>query len=110
MALIMLMLTPWLLSFFVLSSNWHKDNFLQTLTWHGLSISMFTIWHDFFSLVLMFPGVRIEAPPPSTVQGKCIYTYLQAENQAIQLPLLCTKPCKDKQVFAFQRSVVQGPI
>ena len=28
---------------------------------------MFTVWHDFFSLVLMFPNLRIIAPPLSTV-------------------------------------------
>ena len=63
--------------FFLLPSNWHKDNFLQTLTWHGLSFSMFTVWHGLFSLVLMFPGLRSEAPLPSTVQGKCRYTFFK---------------------------------
>ena len=67
-----------------------RRSFLQTLTWHGL-----------FSLVLMFPGLRIEAPPLSTVQGKCIYTFFKAENQEIQLLLLCTKPSKDKHKFLF---------
>ena len=38
---------------------------------------MFTIWHGLFSLVLVFTGLRIEAPPPSTVQDKCIYTFLK---------------------------------
>ena len=54
------MLTIWLQSFFLLPSNWYEDNCLQTLTWHGLSFLMFTVWHGLFSLVLMFPGVRIE--------------------------------------------------
>ena len=35
---------------------------------------MFTVWDEHFSLVLMFPGLRIEVPPLSTVQGKYIYT------------------------------------
>ena len=48
----------------------HGVNFLQTFTWHGL-----------LALVFMISGLRIEAPPPSTVQGKCIYTFLKAENQ-----------------------------
>ena len=50
----------------------------------------------FFSLVLVFPGLRIEAPPSSTVQDKCIYTIFKAENQEIQFPFLCTKPSRDK--------------
>ena len=62
----------------------HGDNFLQTFTWHGVFFSMFTVWHGLFSLVLLFPGLRIEAPPLSTVQGKCIYTIFKAEIQEIQ--------------------------
>ena len=57
---------------FLLPFAGHGVNFLQTFTWHRLSFSMFTVWHGLFSLVLMFFGLRIEAPPPSTVQGKCI--------------------------------------
>ena len=38
---------------------------------------MFTVWHGLFSLVLLFSGLRIEAPIPSTVQGKWIYTFLK---------------------------------
>ena len=45
---------------------------------------MFTAWHGLFSLVLMFSGLRIEAPPLSTVQSKYIYTFFKAENQEIQ--------------------------
>ena len=91
-------LTLWLQSFFAtLELAWRL--FLQTLTWHGLLFSMFTIWYGLFSLLLMFPKMRIEAPPPSTVQGKYIYTLFKAENQTIQLPLLCTKPSKDKCKF-----------
>ena len=41
----------------------HEGNFLQTFTWHGLSFSIFTVWHSLFSLVLVFPVLRIEAPP-----------------------------------------------
>ena len=53
---------------------------------------MFTVWHRLFSLVLVFTGLRIEAPHPLTVQGKCIYTIFRAENQEIKFPLLRTKP------------------
>ena len=49
--------------FFLLPSNVHRDNFLYTFTWHGLYFSMFTVWHGLFSLVLIFPRLRIEAPP-----------------------------------------------
>ena len=45
--------------------------------------SMFSVWHRLFSLVLMFPRLKIEALAPSTVQGKCIYTIFKAENQEI---------------------------
>ena len=36
-------------------------------------LSMFTVWHVLFSLVLAFLGLRIEALILSTVLGKCIY-------------------------------------
>ena len=54
-------LTLWLWSFFATFQG--HNNFLQTLTWHGLSFSMFTVWHEHFSLVLVFSGLRIEALP-----------------------------------------------
>ena len=39
---------------------------------------MFAVWHGLSSLILMFPGQKIEAPPLSTVQSKCIlYTFLK---------------------------------
>ena len=41
----------------------HGDHFVTYL--HLVrSLSMFTVWHRLFSLVLKFPGLRIEAPPP----------------------------------------------
>ena len=60
---------------------------------------MFTVWHGLFSLVFVFPGLRIGAPPLSTVQVKCIYTSCKVENQKIQFPLLCTKPSIDRHKF-----------
>ena len=65
---------------------------------------MFTDWHGLFSLVLTFPGLRIEAPPLSTVQGKCIYKTFKAENHKTQLLELYTS------VFIFPRLIVQRPI
>ena len=59
---------------------------------------MFTVWHELFSLVLMFPSLKIEAPPPSTVQGVYIH-FFKAKNQEIQFQFLCIKPSKDKQVL-----------
>ena len=47
----------------------------------------------------MFLGLKIEVPPLSTVQDKCIYTIFKAENQKIQFLLLCTKRSKDKRKF-----------
>ena len=71
---------------------------------------MFTVWHGLFILVIVFPRLRIEAPPLSTVQGKCIYTIVKAENQEIQFPLLCTKPSIDKHKYVvFQKLVVPIP-
>ena len=49
-----------------------------------------------FSLVLTFPGLRIEAALLSTVHGKCIYTIYKVQNQETQFPLLCTYPSIDK--------------
>ena len=64
-------LTLWLHSFFCYPRISTEIFLLQTLTWYGLSYPMFTVWHRYFFLVLMFPGLRIVAPPPSTVS---IYT------------------------------------
>ena len=83
---------------FLLPSNWHLDNFVQIITWSGLSYSMFTVWHGLFSLVLMFSGVRIEALPHSQYRVN-VYTLFKAENQLIHFPLLLTKPSKDKHKF-----------
>ena len=44
---------------------------------------MFTVWHELFSLVLMFSTLRIEALPPSIVQGKCIYTFLKRRTSRV---------------------------
>ena len=60
---------------------------------------MFTVWHRLFSLLLRFPGLRIEAPPPSIVQYKCIYTIFKAKNHEIQFMFLCAEPSIDKHKF-----------
>ena len=65
---------------------------------------MFTVWHRLFSLVIMFPGLRIEALPISTVQGKCIYTFLKRRTRKFNF-VLCTKPSKDKHKFLFFQKV-----
>ena len=67
------------------------------LAWHP----MFTVWHELFSLIFMFPELKTEALSLSTVQGECIYTIIKTKNQEIQFPLLCTKLSIDKQVFVF---------
>ena len=88
-------LTLWLQSFFCYPRI-GTDNFYKPLPGMDFRFQCLPFGTDFFSLVLMFPGVRIEASPPSTVQGKCIYTFFKVKNQAIQFLLLCTKPSKDK--------------
>ena len=60
---------------------------------------MLAVWYRLFSLVLLFPGLRIEVPPPSTVHGKCTYTIFKVKNQETQFLLLCTKPSIDKHNF-----------
>ena len=45
---------------------------------------MFTVWHELFSLVLVFPSLRSSAP--MYIQGKCIYTIFKAENQETEFP------------------------
>ena len=57
---------------FLLPSKWHGDNFLHTFTWHRV-FPCLLFCTDYFSLVLAFPGLRIEALSLSTVQGKCLY-------------------------------------
>ena len=59
---------------------------------------MFTVWHGLFSLVLDFPGLRIEAPALSTVQVS-VYTIHKVENQEIEFPLLRTESFIDKHKF-----------
>ena len=49
---------------------------------------MFAVWQGPFTLVLMFPTLKIDAPLPSKAQGKGIYTIFKAENQEIEFPLL----------------------
>ena len=56
----------------------------------------------------MFPGLRIEALPLFTVQGKCIYTFFKAKNQKIQCPLLCSTPSKDKHKFLLSKDGSPG--
>ena len=56
----------------------HRVNFLQIFTWHGLSLLMFTVWHGLPSLVLMFSGLRIEAPPHPQYRVS-VYTLFKAE-------------------------------
>ena len=60
---------------------------------------MFTVWHELFSFVLAFPGLRIEALPLITVLGKCIYKMFKVDNQKTQFLLLCTKPSIDNITF-----------
>ena len=67
-------LNPLAADIFLLPSNWHEDNFLHTVTWHRVYFSMLTVWHGLFSLVLMFPGLKMKDLPISTAQGKCRYT------------------------------------
>ena len=52
-----------------ITGNFNGDQKITgNLTIYGIVFSMFTVWHGLFSLVLMFPRLRIEAPPLSTVQ------------------------------------------
>ena len=64
-------------------------------------IFIFTVWHDFFSLIVMFLRLTIEAPPLSIVQGKCIYNIFKAKHLETQFVLSCTKPSIDKYQFLF---------
>ena len=72
--------------------------FLHTFTWHKVVLNV-TVWYGLSSLVLLFPRLRIEAPPLFTVQGKYINAIFEAENQQIQFPLLCTKSNIDKHKY-----------
>ena len=85
--IILIMLTLWLWSFFV--TNWHGDNFLHIFTtWHGVYFFIFTVWHGLFSLVLLFPELRISAPPHLQYRVRCIYSNFKAKNQNTRYPLL----------------------
>ena len=59
---------------------------------------MLPVWHGLFSLVLAFPGLRIEALSLSTWYVY-IYTIFKVENQETQFPLVCTKPSIDRHKF-----------
>ena len=70
---------------------------------------MFTVWHGLFSLVLMFPMLRIEASPLSTVQGKFKYTFLKQKTGKFNFRSYALNLVKIN-VFFLQRFVVPGPI
>ena len=80
-------INPSAAEFLLLSSNWHGDNFLHIYTWHQVYFFIFTVWHGLFSLILVFPKLRIEALSLSTVQCKCKYTIFKAENQETNFSL-----------------------
>ena len=71
---------------------------------------MFTVWHGLFSLVLMFSGLRIEAPLPSTIQGKCIYVFLKKRTSRFNFRSYILNLVKINISFFFQRLVVLGRI
>ena len=62
---------PLVQNFLLLPSNWDIGN---SFTYLHLARSFFHVYclANIFSLVLTFPELRIEAPPLSTVQCKCI--------------------------------------
>ena len=91
-----ILLNPLAVGFFCYPPIGTEIILLYILTWHGVYFFIFTVCRSLFSLVLPFPGLRIEAMPLSKVQGKCICKMFKAENQETQLPLLCTKPSIDK--------------
>ena len=103
----MIDLILWLRSFFA-TLQWHGDNVLQTLTWHRLSFSIFTVWHRLFSLVLLFPRLRIEALLPSTVQGKCIYTFLKLRTRKFNFRSYVLNPVKINISFCHSRGQFIG--
>ena len=93
----------------------HGDNFLHTS--HGddaFSSLLFCLARTFF-FGTHVSGLRIEAPPLSTVQGKCyihLYTLLfKAENQKIQFYSYVLNLVKINIIFFFLKSfVVHVPI
>ena len=56
-----IILTLWPQSCFLLPSNWDKDNFLHTFTWHEV-LFIFTVWHRLF-FGTHVSRLRIEALP-----------------------------------------------
>ena len=67
-------LTLWLQRFFQYPSLSTELNFLQNLHLARTFFSMFTVQHRLFSLVLMFSGTRIKAPPHPQY-GVSVYTH-----------------------------------
>ena len=103
-----ILVTLWL-QFFLLPFAGHGVNFLQTFTCHGLSFSMFTVLHRLFSLVLMFSRLRIEALSPSTVQGKCIYTFIKQRTSTFNFRSCVLNLAMINQFF-LSKLLVPGPI
>ena len=99
-----LVLTLLLQSFYTLLCWARSYFFYKPSPGKDFFFSMFTVWHGLFSLVLMFPGLRIEAPPHPQYRVS-VYTLFKAENHEIQFPLLCTKPSKDKQRLVVLRLI-----
>ena len=72
-------LTLWMRSFSLLPFAGQLI-FYKTFTWCWLFLSMFTAWHVLFSLVLIFSGLRIEAPPHPQYRVS-VYTFFWMKNQ-----------------------------
>ena len=103
-----IILTLWLQSFLYPSVGTKIIFYKPSMAWNFFS--MFTIWHGYFSLVLMFHGLRIDAPPISTVQSKCIYTFLKPKIRKFDFCSYVLNLVKINISFVFQRMLVPGPI
>ena len=95
------MLTLWLQSFFLLPFTEHGVNFVQTFTWRGLYFFMFTVWHEFCSLVL-FLGWELKLSPYSQ--------YRVRRTSRFYFRSYVLNLVKINISFFFQRLAVHGPI
>ena len=90
-------------------SNWHGYNFCTYLhlAW---SFFMFTVWHKFFSLVLMFPELSSEALPHLQYWVSVYTQFLKQTTRKFNVHSYVLNLVQINISFIFQRLIVLGPI
>ena len=108
--LMRVLLTLWLQSFFatleLVGRNFYKPSSGTDFLFQCLGL----LFGTDFSLVLMFPGLRIEAPPPIDTTGRCTYTLLKWRTSRFNFNSYVLNLVKINISYYLSRLVITGPI